>query len=710
MIQSRHGAAVRDLTTLFETGSFAGISDAELLTRFVDRLGEPSESAFAALVDRHGPTVLRVCRDILFDEHAAWDAFQASFLVLARRSSSLNVHGTLGPWLYEVAYRTAAGLRGSRLRRLRHETIAAGLGTDVVRETQLDDSAAAIHEEIARLPRRQCAVVVLHYLEGRTHEETASVLGWPIGTVKSHLARARERLRERLNRRGLAPALVVPFARPALPTASRAALLHAVASVPLAATASKTLGLLTVRSAAVFLATVAVLASGAWASREDSRSVRLVAVRRPIRQDKPAETPPAERSGIPGEVVDGEGKPVAGALVVAGYGKFDPMHAGDVRILRIEKARTDNQGRFVMTPPIRSADRGSFVAYREGLAPAAAFLQGPDLWFAGQVPGQTIRLVLRRPEPYFGEVVDEKGAPVEGATVRAVRLIDPVDGGKRLPIVTEAVDFVPELKPLLVVTSNAQGRFEFPAAPAPGSLQVRATAPGKAYADTGFAAPSAPDQPMKLVLTPSARIEGRIDIRFGNRGLTSHTTALGFVIEVVETESSIRQRGRMLDSATRRTDQTGAFIVDGLHGGSTFSLVPKLREGGPPLPYDPVSVTTEPGRVVSPRIRLTQGVRLSGRVLLRTGNIPAGKVSVRFTPEDAQGAVYWVVASDDMGRYEVTVPPIRGRIQAFAFGTQSNEFTGEIRIDASRDAREGELSVPDLLLRRTPVENLPRGG
>lgn len=211
MQRARLGGVLRGVQALFESGTAGGLTDGQLLGEFVGRDGPERERAFAALVDRHGPAVLRTCRAILGDEHDAADAFQAAFLVLARRAGSLRVDGSLAPWLHEVAGRVARCARAASARRRRHERRAAELlaGTsDSSHETGIDDLGPILHEEIDRLPPRYRAPVVLCLVEGLTREQAAGRLRWPVGTVQSRLARGRERLRDRLLRRGLAPSAV----------------------------------------------------------------------------------------------------------------------------------------------------------------------------------------------------------------------------------------------------------------------------------------------------------------------------------------------------------------------------------------------------------------------------------------------------------------------------------------------------------------------
>jgi RND family efflux transporter MFP subunit len=146
--------------------------------------------------------VQRVCRGVLVDPHDSQDAFQATFLVLVKRARTLWVRDSLGPWLHQVAYRTASCARVAAARRRRHERCAAEAAKDIRSEVG-DELGQVLHEEIERLPERFRAPLVLCDLEGRTHEQAARHLGWPIGTVKSRQSRGRERLRQRLIRRGL---------------------------------------------------------------------------------------------------------------------------------------------------------------------------------------------------------------------------------------------------------------------------------------------------------------------------------------------------------------------------------------------------------------------------------------------------------------------------------------------------------------------------
>ena len=178
-----------------------GPTDREALGAFV---AHRDEAAFAALMQRHGPMVLRVCRRVLHHTQDAEDAFQATFLVLARRAASIGKAEALPGWLHGVAFRTALRARRDAGRRRAHERQApTGVGPDPAEALAWRDVQTLLEAEIRRLPERYRAAFVLCHLEGRSRAEAAADLGLAENTVSSRLARARDRLRRRLARRGV---------------------------------------------------------------------------------------------------------------------------------------------------------------------------------------------------------------------------------------------------------------------------------------------------------------------------------------------------------------------------------------------------------------------------------------------------------------------------------------------------------------------------
>ena len=200
----QNAALVLELKTLFNIGVVRDLTDGQLLERFATDRGEAAELAFAVLVERHGPMVLRVCRSALSDGLEVDDAFQATFLVLVRKARGLWVRDSLGPWLHQVAYRTASRARLAAARRRKHEEQVAATRPEA-QTVKNDDLDGLLHAEIEKLPDRYRAPVVLCDLEGCSHQQAARHLGWPVGTVKSRQARGREKLRDRLRRRGVVP-------------------------------------------------------------------------------------------------------------------------------------------------------------------------------------------------------------------------------------------------------------------------------------------------------------------------------------------------------------------------------------------------------------------------------------------------------------------------------------------------------------------------
>jgi RNA polymerase sigma factor (sigma-70 family) len=205
------------------------LTDRQLLQRFADRR---DEAAFAALVRRHGALVFGVCRRTLGNLQDAEDAFQATFLVLARKAGAVAWHESVGGWLHEVASRLAAEVKGKDRRRRRGERQAGLLRPrEVAPEAAVSEVGRVLDDELQRMPRKYREPLLLCYLEGRTRDETARQLGCPLGTLKHRLERGRELLRARLTRRGVSLSAVLL----AVQLSPKAA--HAVAPEVVAATA-----------------------------------------------------------------------------------------------------------------------------------------------------------------------------------------------------------------------------------------------------------------------------------------------------------------------------------------------------------------------------------------------------------------------------------------------------------------------------------------
>jgi RNA polymerase sigma factor (sigma-70 family) len=298
------------------------LPDRELLERFVSGR---DEAAFAALVHRHGPMVLTVCRRVLHQAQDAEDACQATFLVLVRRANSILRREALGSWLHGVAYRIAGKLRAQAARRgapLPPEPAARPadpLAALTGRELQ-----GALDAELQRLPDQYRQPLVLCYLEGKTRDEAAAQLNWTLGALKGRLERGRQLLRARLTRRGLtlsSALCIAVLAESAAPAAVPATLFLAIvktgtllasgkpaAGVPSASVTALTEGALRaaqplrVKLAAAVLALAligtgaSVLCSQAWSGKPDrgepAAAVQASAAPAPAGRPLPMDDPP----------------------------------------------------------------------------------------------------------------------------------------------------------------------------------------------------------------------------------------------------------------------------------------------------------------------------------------------------------------------------------------------------------------------------------
>ncbi len=456
------------IRTLFEVGTVAGLSDGQLLEQFASGKDDSGEAAFAALVARHGPMVLCVCRCVLGDAHDAEDAFQATFLVLAKRAGSIRDPDLLGNWLYGVARRTAQKAKARRARwtgRTEREasmsSIAGETGAAELGPIQGEENAA-LHEEVDRLPHRLRVPIVLCYLEGLSHTEAARRLRWPIGTVRSRMARARGLLRSRLARRGLAyagfliasetsravmaevpQALATRTARSAMGLAAGAA--TGLVSTPVANLMADVLKAMVTsqlkRAAAALLAAaclatgVELIASSASQAQHLNKQANGIAPppgdRQQTERDRnKVEAQPGDNAEpkmtVAGVVLDPAGKPVSGAAVaVFGFprrGRWGGDYSGAHPVLG--QTASDRAGRFRMDVPRTSSERFFNVDVISG---ATGYGMG---WRALDPDAESpeIEIRLRPEQPVHGRLVDLRGQPAAGIAVSVVQLAAKSDG------------------------------------------------------------------------------------------------------------------------------------------------------------------------------------------------------------------------------------------------------------------------------------------
>jgi RNA polymerase sigma factor (sigma-70 family) len=443
-----HGA-LRCLRRLAERPAADRLSDRELLHRFhTDR----DEAAFAALVRRHGPMVLGVCRRLLGDLHAAEDACQATFLALLRQAGR-PWQPSVGAWLHTVARRTA--LRARRVAARRPFLSPAGRQEgEPLAELTARELTAALDEELARLPERLRAPLVLCYLQGRTRDEAAGQLGWSFGTLKRRLECGRRLLRDRLDRRGLALPAALTAALVGVPDGLSAGLAAAIRRAASAGGSGARVasGRLAVVLGAALSAGLAVALGG---------SPDRPGPARPTDPPAAAPTDPApERASVAGRVLDPDGKPVAGAALylIRFTGWVEPSSPQRV-------ATTDGAGRFTFAAALPEGARvgGRLVALAQGFAPDWADVE----------PGRgDLTLKLAPDLPVRGRLIDLEGRPVAGATV-GVRSVSATPDGDltgalnafRLNpewVGASLTKRLPPMSPLVpaAVKTDADGRFE----------------------------------------------------------------------------------------------------------------------------------------------------------------------------------------------------------------------------------------------------------
>jgi RNA polymerase sigma factor (sigma-70 family) len=415
------------------------VTDAELLQHF---RALRDEAAFAEMVRRHGPMVLSVCRAILRHEQDAEDAFQATFLALVRKADSIRHGDALVGWLYEVAYHAAVKARAGRARRGFGQLAAEVDVADRTLDMTLRDLQRVVHQELRRLPEKYRLPMVLCYLEGRSHADAARQLGWSKGTLRGRLDRGRERLRQRLERLGLAPAMALSAGAllvraPAAPAALvgavvRSALLPGLKPPAVCLDSAKATGLvrgvrrallaMKSRVASAVLLTAGLVGAAALAHQglsSQATSPQMAPAPQPDRPASPEPSRPHVAAGQKGEtdshiysgrVLGPDLLPVAGAKVYLALLWQDPEDVSPAPV----RATSGPDGRFHFQARVAAPDL-------PGLLVATAPGYGPGRVAAGAGRELTVKLA-KDDVPIAGRVMDLQGRPVRGATVRVLRL------------------------------------------------------------------------------------------------------------------------------------------------------------------------------------------------------------------------------------------------------------------------------------------------
>jgi RNA polymerase sigma factor (sigma-70 family) len=436
---------LNDIHRIFQGETVAGQSDGQLLERFVDRR---DEAAFGALVARYGPMVLAVCRGVLKDAGAGEDAFQATFLVLVRRASSVHQGEALGAWLHRVAVRVAIEANRASCRRRNAERTAGERATMIPQlDWEREGWSSLLHEELDRLPGRYRLPIVLCHVQDLTHSQAADQLRLSVGTFRRRLNRGRELLRQRLTRRGagiaggLTAAWLAPPAKAAVPAAwvnatikaaASASASRAVATGAGSAAAALAEGVLramfitrlkwaaaiVVGMTCVSVATGVVIRASAGGAKPAGKTQALTTAVARQRLPSPAQAEPQERDDtltVRGRVLGPDGKPFAGAKLYLGNINVERTHE-----LPEPRAIAGPDGRFLfaLTRAQREAADSRDV-WRSPPIIAAAEGYGPDWVEPDKVGESEITLQLVKDDvPIEGRVLDLQGKPVSGAFVK----------------------------------------------------------------------------------------------------------------------------------------------------------------------------------------------------------------------------------------------------------------------------------------------------
>jgi RNA polymerase sigma factor (sigma-70 family) len=508
MVMTRHASAALQVLRDVVSGGLTAPSDRDLLRRFAE---EGDEGSFAALVRRHGPMVLGVCRRALGHEHDAEDACQATFLVLLQKAGAVGWQASVANWLFATARKVSANAQVAARRRARREACAA-VPEAVAPAERLTgrELLAALDEELGRLPGHYREPLVLCYLEGLSRDQAAARLGVPATTLKTRLERGRKRLSEALSRRGWGVGAGLLVLAAASPAGASPRLVHAVlaaASRPGPAAAALTKGVamtgLLSRSLLLVLALAGAVALGTLWSAPPADSRRTA--------EEPAKAAPPREKGSParpeeavsGRVLGPDGRPVAGAAVYLFGWKRDLTPTEPQRI-----ATTDAAGRFSCElGRTRRFARVDLVATAKGLA---------SDWVSGQRAGAGLTLRLAREVPIRGRLLDLEGRPVAGALVKVLAVCTFADGNlepalNAMRLNPEWLHFEKRIAPrapafTVQTRTAADGRFELAGVGRDRVALLRFEAPGIEFArvyvvtqpgfDPKAARPSARDKKM----------------------------------------------------------------------------------------------------------------------------------------------------------------------------------------------------------------------
>ena len=664
MAAAQADTLLHHLRELVHTNGTNRLSDPELLQRFTER---QDEEAFTALVRRHGALVLGVCRRVLGNEHDAEDAFQATFLALARKAPAISLSGSLSCWLYQVAHRVALKARGQATTRQKYEQRAAGREAgDPLAEISGRELLAALDEELQTLAERHRAPLVLCHLENHTCDEAARRLGWSPRTLKCRLQEARCVLASRLARRGLTLAAVLlatGSGQGAAAAAVSSRLVAATAGVVLrvvagqgsavaAPTVSTTILRLAeevvratpvarFRAVALFLALVGMTAltagvlagSGTGALPQappaGDRAVQTVAAN-PLRPIRPAAwaggdapVPPKDAASrdmiVSGRVLGKDGKPLARAQVAVAGTSRDVGRSGDLLTEQtkvLAQGQTDADGRFRLTAP-GATTGGFFDLYLLARAPGYG-LAVQALNLARSANETTLAL---KPERVVrGRLVDLQGQPAPRVTV-FVQAVGHLQNGQ-----AHGVHFLNPPRGLALwpesVQTDGQGKFTLYGLSGSQLVELSVRSDRFAPQTLSFDPPGLSKE-INRSLTPAQTIEGVV---------TCADTGKPVANALLVVDSGEREQGSH-GSVGGRADAAGRFRINPLPG-KWFTVSAYALTGQPYLAVEK-RFKWESGKVKHRvELKLPRGILVQGKITEAGSGKPVARASMQYFPQD----------------------------------------------------------------------------
>ncbi|MFI5454739.1 MAG: sigma-70 family RNA polymerase sigma factor [Isosphaerales bacterium] len=634
------------LQTLFGVGTLTSLTDGQLLEQFARGRGEVAETTFTALLERHGPMVLGVCRAVLGDWHDAEDACQATFLVLAQRAGSIRRGGAVGSWLYSTARRVALRARRQSARRRERERRLAQPGMAEPISAPPADPWPELYEELDRLPEPFRAVVVLCDLEGHSYEQAAGTLHCPVGTVQSRLARGRQRLRRRLERRGVSSAVALvatgltvrsgtAAVSPRLATTIARIAISVAEGQAIAGMVPKTVALLVRAELGGHLMTrvLTVLTTLVMAGLVAAAAIGLVIAGR---DDEPKPralnaTRKADASPIHVRVIDIQGKGAPGVLVEV-VGLDLPWHS----------FRTDAGGR-VQIPREGAGDQFLLLARhgRESLAWAQVGDPSPNRP-TGTKADSIVMKLLPLTHQIEGSVVDREGKPIPGVEIEEENLNHPTNGAVILSLSIQGTR--PGTLLAGAVTDQA-GRFVL-RLPQETSVFLRGLHPrymGQMSAKAGA------QNLEPMILEPAGGIAGT-----ATDAATGRPVA-GVIVGAQLLEYRVRILGRWGESMT---DDQGRFAITGLEPGVynlLFERVPGRAKATAPAVE---GLRVRAGADTPATLTVIDGRPLRGVVIDQETNRPVAGVQVGcYGPaRPNSGAAVLTGKTDQQGRFTFYVP------------------------------------------------------